>query len=196
VILFVDVPLASLLPAEHGACRATIRLDGETWPCTAHPGHHPPHVSHHDVEEDGHPLTVIRVAWTLEECAECGGTNDLTAEEDTEICAECKASLDARSEDQDSASNLADRIEILAYRDPDGDTDIVVRLDGNVLNVPLETIDPGAGASRADWREHTEAVAGNPSYSPEFRAAVVEVRNTAEADYLGEFITDDGEAES
>lgn len=193
MILFVDVPLAAFMPAAYGTCGATIRLDGETWHCTGNPGHHSPHVSHHEGEMDGYPLPMIRVAWALEECGECGGTEQLTAEEDTEICADCRAVFDTESGDQDSPTDLAERIEILAYRDPDGDTEIVVRLDGKVLTVPLETIDPGAGYSRLGWREHTSAVAANEGYSPEFRAAVVEVRNAAEDDYLGEFITDDEE---
>lgn len=90
-------------------------------------------------------------------------------------------------------SDVAQGIEVLVYRDPDGDTEVTVFLDGQVLAALVEVIDPGAGHCLSDWIDHTSAVATNEAYSPEFQAAVVTVRTTAERRYLGEFVIDSEE---
>lgn len=81
----------------------------------------------------------------------------------------------------------APRIEVLTVRDPDGATEVRVFVDGHEVEYSGETIDAGAGHTRADWDEHTETVRAMESYTPVFRDAVLDARE----DPLGdEHITD------
>lgn len=84
------------------------------------------------------------------------------------------------------------RIELLTIRDPDAATAVVVFVDGERVTPDAEEhVDPGAGHTRTDWDEDTEAIATGVTYdymTPAFREAVVEARNTW-AD--SEFITDE-----
>lgn len=70
------------------------------------------------------------------------------------------------------------RIEILHTRDPDASCEMTVWVDGvRVDNVTVEDIDPGRGYEGDDWDESTADVATIEHYTPEFREAVVAVRN-------------------
>lgn len=116
MILFVDAPLASFLAAApEGVCGAEIRLDAETWACTAFDGHEPPHAVLTAREEDGRTVYVVRVAWTLESCAECGSPENLTAEEDTEICDACRTALNGAADETEQRP--ADRLAGLPLAD-------------------------------------------------------------------------------
>lgn len=69
------------------------------------------------------------------------------------------------------------RMEVVVVRDPDSADHVSIYLDG-VLTTDYaeEHVDPGAGYEREQWDESTEQIRTNTSYSPAFKAAVLESR--------------------
>ncbi len=68
------------------------------------------------------------------------------------------------------------KVEVLVIRDPDDYTEVEVYLEGRGVDLPTESIDPGAGHLLSGWREGTEQIRDDESYSPEFRDRVVSIR--------------------
>lgn len=80
---------------------------------------------------------------------------------------------------------LGPKIEVLHERDPDSSCDISVYLDGVLARTTEQSVDPGAGGSRADWAQHTANVEADETLTPAFRAASVEALNRhADSQYL------------
>lgn len=48
------------------------------------------------------------------------------------------------------------QVEVVGYRDEDGGTDIAAFLDGRPVTPEVSMVDPGAGWTVADWRQHRE----------------------------------------
>lgn len=80
------------------------------------------------------------------------------------------------------------QIDVIVYRDPDGDTELSVFLDGRRLSADdftQHTIDPGAGWTRAEWNERIAETEAMPS------SALRDELLAALGDSAGsEFITD------
>jgi hypothetical protein len=64
---------------------------------------------------------------------------------------------------------LGPKIEVLHERDPDSSCDISVYLDGVLARTTEQSVDPGAGGSRADWAQHTANVEADETLTPAFR---------------------------
>lgn len=67
--------------------------------------------------------------------------------------------------------------EVLIVRDPDGDTEATLFLDGREIACVTEVIDPGAGYTRDEWEEITYATSVDQTLSPGFRKRAAEYRN-------------------
>lgn len=80
------------------------------------------------------------------------------------------------SESSVPAPAATPKIEVLAVRDPDGPPEVYVLVDGAEAPFSFESVDPGAGHDIEGWREHTETVRENESYSEAFKRLVVEAR--------------------
>jgi hypothetical protein len=82
---------------------------------------------------------------------------------------------------------MPDTVEVLHYRDPDGECEIRVWVNGDLVAVHEEDVDPGRGHELAEWDEQTGAIDNNPSLSLAFRGAVHNARNVArDSEYVKE----------
>lgn len=78
------------------------------------------------------------------------------------------------------------RVELVGLRDPDGDTDITVFLDGQQVTTTEQTIvDPGKGWDLDDWRESRDDAATQAS-----PAAAALIRCMYDAGETSEFVRD------
>lgn len=76
------------------------------------------------------------------------------------------------------------RIEIIAVRDPDGDTAITVFVDGRPTSAEVTTIDTSRGWVWKDWTEHRDTSLA--AASPACRAALVAIFGNPPG---GEYVT-------
>lgn len=56
----------------------------------------------------------------------------------------------------DQVPQAHSRVEVVAYRDEDGGTDVNVFLDGRPITAEVTVVDPGAGWTTADWHQHRQ----------------------------------------
>lgn len=66
-------------------------------------------------------------------------------------------------------------VEILHVRDPDGECEMSVYVDGVEVAVQsVEDIDPGRGYSRSEWDERIAVTRTSANMTPAFRKATLE----------------------